>query len=56
MATESWSHRGASAYAPENSLYAFDLAVEMGANGVDSTFMKPRTVGSSSIMTMISNA
>ena len=35
MATKIWAHRGASAYAPENSLYAFDLAVEMGADGVE---------------------
>src|SRR3954452_18398025 len=28
-------HRGASAYAPENTFAAFDLAVEMGADGIE---------------------
>ena len=30
-----WAHRGASAYAPENSLAAFKLAVEQGADGIE---------------------
>lgn len=30
-----WGHRGASAYAPENTLPAFALAKEMGAAGVE---------------------
>ena len=30
-----WAHRGASAYRPENTLEAFALAVEMGADGVE---------------------
>lgn len=30
-----FAHRGASAYAPENTLEAFDLAVKMGAEGVE---------------------
>ncbi|MFR5411820.1 MAG: glycerophosphodiester phosphodiesterase [Enterocloster bolteae] len=30
-----WAHRGASGYAPENTLEAFVLAVEMGADGVE---------------------
>lgn len=30
-----WAHRGASGYAPENTLEAFKLAVEMGADGVE---------------------
>ena len=30
-----FAHRGASAYAPENTLEAFDLAVNMGADGVE---------------------
>ena len=30
-----WAHRGASAYAPENTLPAFALAVEMEADGVE---------------------
>ena len=34
MKTQVWAHRGASAYAPENTLEAFRLAAEMGADGV----------------------
>lgn len=30
-----WGHRGASAYAPENTLEAFALAIEQGADGVE---------------------
>ena len=30
-----WAHRGASGYAPENTLPAFALAVEQGADGVE---------------------
>lgn len=30
-----YAHRGASGYAPENTLEAFSLAVEMGADGVE---------------------
>lgn len=30
-----WGHRGASGYAPENTLEAFQLAVEMEADGVE---------------------
>ena len=30
-----FAHRGASGYAPENSLEAFELAVRMGADGVE---------------------
>lgn len=30
-----WGHRGASAHAPENTLPAFKLAVEQGADGVE---------------------
>lgn len=33
--TKIWAHRGASAYAPENTLEAFELAVKMGADGVE---------------------
>lgn len=33
--TQIWAHRGASAAAPENSLAAFDLAVRLGAHGVE---------------------
>ena len=34
-ATKVWAHRGASGYAPENTLEAFRLAAEMGADGVE---------------------
>ena len=30
-----WAHRGASGYAPENTLEAFQLAAEQGADGVE---------------------
>ncbi len=30
-----WAHRGASAHAPENTMYAFALAPEMGADGIE---------------------
>ena len=30
-----WGHRGASAYAPENTLFAFQKAVEQKADGVE---------------------
>ena len=30
-----YAHRGASAYAPENTLSAFYLGLEMGANGIE---------------------
>lgn len=33
--TAIWAHRGASAYAPENTLAAFALAERMGADGVE---------------------
>lgn len=33
--TEIWAHRGASAYAPENTLPAFKLAIEQGADGIE---------------------
>ena len=35
MKTKVWAHRGASAYAPENTLEAFLLAAEQGADGVE---------------------
>ena len=35
MKTKIMAHRGASAYAPENSLEAFALAIEMGAHGIE---------------------
>lgn len=33
--TKVWAHRGASGYAPENTLEAFQLAAKMGADGVE---------------------
>ena len=33
--TEVWAHRGASAHAPENTLEAFALAIEQGADGIE---------------------
>ena len=41
-----WGHRGASAYAPENTLAAFHLAHLMGADGVecDAQFTKDKQV------------
>ena len=33
--TKVFAHRGASAYAPENTLAAFDLAREVGADGIE---------------------
>lgn len=35
MATKIWAHRGASAYAPENTVPAFKLAIEQGADGIE---------------------
>ena len=35
MKTKVWAHRGASAYAPENTREAFSLAVRQGADGVE---------------------
>lgn len=33
--TKIWAHRGASGYAPENTMEAFRLAAQMGADGVE---------------------
>ena len=35
MKSKVWAHRGASAYAPENTLEAFRLGAEQGADGVE---------------------
>jgi glycerophosphoryl diester phosphodiesterase len=35
MATLVWAHRGASAYAPENTLSAFEKAIQMGSDGIE---------------------
>lgn len=37
-----WAHRGASGYAPENTLSAFEMAVEMGADGVELDIQKTK--------------
>ena len=41
-----WAHRGASAYAPENTMEAFRLAAEMGADGleIDVRFSKDKEI------------
>lgn len=33
--TKVYAHRGASAYAPENTMAAFEMALEMGADGIE---------------------
>ena len=30
-----YAHRGASEYAPENTMSAFDMALQLGANGIE---------------------
>ena len=35
MKSKVWAHRGASAYAPENTLEAFRMGAEQGADGVE---------------------
>lgn len=35
MNTQIWAHRGASEYAPENTLEAFELAIEQNADGIE---------------------
>ena len=35
-----YAHRGASAYAPENTMRAFRLGVELGANGIETDIRK----------------
>jgi glycerophosphoryl diester phosphodiesterase len=35
MRTKVWAHRGASAYAPENTLEAFELAIKQKADGIE---------------------
>lgn len=39
---EIWAHRGASAYAPENTLAAFRAAAELGADGVELDVQRAR--------------
>ncbi|MDD6799264.1 MAG: glycerophosphodiester phosphodiesterase family protein [Firmicutes bacterium] len=40
--TKVWAHRGASAYAPENTLEAFALAIEMKADGIEIDIRKTK--------------
>lgn len=35
MKTKIWAHRGASGYAPENTLEAFELAIHQNADGIE---------------------
>jgi glycerophosphoryl diester phosphodiesterase len=35
LKTKVWAHRGASAYAPENTMPAFAMAAQMGADGIE---------------------
>ena len=35
MKTKIWAHRGASAYAPENTLPAFQMAIDMKVDGIE---------------------
>ena len=35
MTTLVWAHRGASAYAPENTIPAFEKAIQMGSDGIE---------------------
>ena len=35
MSSQIFAHRGASGYAPENTLEAFEMAAKMGAHGVE---------------------
>ena len=37
-----YAHRGASAYAPENTMRAFRLGVKMGANGIETDIRKTK--------------
>ena len=30
-----WAHRGASGYAPENTIESFGMAIEQGADGIE---------------------
>jgi len=40
------AHRGASAYAPENTLASFCKGVELGANGIETDLQKTKDGGS----------
>lgn len=40
--TKIWGHRGASGYAPENTLPAYELAAKMGADGIELDVQKTK--------------
>jgi glycerophosphoryl diester phosphodiesterase len=40
MACINYAHRGASTYAPENTLAAFYLGLEMGADGIETDIQR----------------
>lgn len=42
MACINYAHRGASTYAPENTLAAFYMAIEMGADGIETDIQRTR--------------
>ena len=37
-----YAHRGASEYAPENTMAAFDMALQLGANGIELDLQKTK--------------
>ena len=37
-----YAHRGASSYAPENTMSAFELAIKQGANGIELDLRKTK--------------
>lgn len=37
-----YAHRGASEYAPENTMSAFDMALQLGANGIELDLQRTR--------------
>ena len=45
MNTKVWAHRGASGYAPENTLEAFELAAKQKANGAGCAAEQRRRIG-----------
>ena len=45
-----WAHRGASGYAPENTMEAFEKAAEMKADGIELDVQMTKVNWSSSMM------
>lgn len=37
-----YAHRGASEYAPENTMSAFNMALQLGANGIELDLQRKR--------------